>query len=66
MLARSEISTSLLNYLIRKSHESYLKYLNDRHNDLELENQSAETPDQIRTFYLRLLDETLTLVKHLV
>ena len=44
----------------------YFAYLNDRHCDLELESQSASEPDQVRAFYLKLLKETLTLVKHLV
>ena len=43
-----------------------MEYLNSRRCELKLEDQSAKAPNDVRTFNLRLLDETLTLQRHLL
>ena len=56
----------LLKYFVQQSHKIYMDYLNSRRCELKLEEQTAGAPDEVRTFNLRLLEETLTLQRHSV
>lgn len=56
----------LLKYFVQQSHKIYMEYLNSRRCELKLEDQNAGAPDEVRTFYLRLLEETLTLQRQSV
>ena len=66
--ARNGITQRLLKYFIQQSHGIYMDYLKSRRCELIVEGQlTRAAPDnKVRSFNLRLLEETLTLSKHLM